>query len=225
MSGHSQTSKNISGKNYTFEIIFALIVLTDLLSIVYKPGLRLIVKPLIIASLLIYYVNMVQEKQKTIILVALLFALIGDILLLFDFPLFFMAGIATFLIMQLCYASYFKRFYQRHKTYQWLSYGFAFIGLLFNIVYWNKFGDLKIPVALYTLAICYMIFYGVNQKIGNALTAGVILFGISDLTIAFNKFVFSHIGFSLLVMVTYALAQYLIVKELILFTSVPVKKQ
>jgi uncharacterized membrane protein YhhN len=94
----------------------------------------------------------------------------------------------------------------------------------FNIFFWGKFDDLKIPVAVYSMAIAYMIYFGVNQKIGVNLAIGVILFGISDFILALDKFVIHHIALSLLVMSTYAVAQYLIVKELISFTSVPIVK-
>lgn len=96
-----------------FDWTYLVLVLIDIFAMYNYPGLRLISKPLIVSSLLIWYIMQTQEMQRPVILTALMFALIGDIFLLFDYPLFFQLGIAAFLIMQLCYINFFKSLLQK----------------------------------------------------------------------------------------------------------------
>ncbi len=197
-----------------FDYIYILIVLVDLYAIYYYPGLRMIVKPLIVSSLLIYYIQETGKMQQPIIMTALMFALIGDIFLLFDFPLFFQLGIAAFLIMQLCYISYFKRYFTAPKGNK-LYYSIVAIlaALIFNFLFFDKLGGYKIHVIVYSIAISIMVFMGINQSLSNSIFIGSLFFLVSDFTLAFHKFVSPDLKFlPFIVMATYAIAQYMIVK-------------
>ncbi len=200
-------------KSKSFDYIYISLVLIDLFAMYQFPGLRLISKPLIVTSLLIWYVMQTQEFQKPKILTALMFALIGDIFLLFDYPLFFQLGIAAFLIMQLCYVSFFRQYYIRPKgNYIYFSLCVLIAAMLFNALFFEKLGDYKFHVIFYSIAISTMVFFGINQQLSKFISIGSILFMVSDLTLAFNKFV-TPIGIlPYFIMATYALAQYFIVK-------------
>ena len=201
-------------KARTFELVYLLIVLADLYAMYQYPGLRLITKPLIVSSLLIWYINGAGERQSPVILTAMIFALVGDIFLLFDGALFFQLGIAGFLLMQLCYISYFKRWYQKPTGIKvFLSAAVVLIALIFNLVFYDKLGEYKIPVMIYSVAIATMVWFGVNQKLSAFVVTGALLFLISDLTLAYQKFVNKVPIFDLVVMVTYVLAQYQIIKR------------
>ena len=59
-------------------------------------GLRLLTKPLIVSSLLLYYIAVAGDHQQPLVMLGLIFALLGDIFLMFDYPMFFQMGLASF---------------------------------------------------------------------------------------------------------------------------------
>jgi uncharacterized membrane protein YhhN len=205
-------------KSWAFEILYALIVIADIIAIYYKPGATMIIKPLIVASLLGWYINGVQEKQKPILLLALLFALLGDIMLLFEGPTFFQAGIGAFLIMQVLYTIFFNSyggFRFQNKTELIKSAAVVVVALVFNVLFFNKLGAYKVPVIVYSIAICAMVIAGLNQKLSTFIVYGAVFFLISDFALAYHKFVDTTLSFfPAIVMTTYALAQYFIVRGL-----------
>ncbi|HRG66409.1 MAG TPA: hypothetical protein PLV12_11405, partial [Saprospiraceae bacterium] len=64
-----------------FDYVFFFLVFLDLWAMHLYPGLRLLTKPLIVSSLLVYYVMKAGDHQQAVILTALIFALLGDIFL------------------------------------------------------------------------------------------------------------------------------------------------
>ncbi len=196
-----------------FDWVYIILVLIDIFAIYKYPGLRLISKPLIVSSLLIWYIMQTQELQRPVFLTGLMFALIGDIFLLFDYDLFFQLGIAAFLIMQICYVLIFRNEYKKPKGKSiYYSLAIFLITIIFNVVFFDKLGAYKMHVMFYSAAICLMVFFGINQQLSNYIFIGSILFLISDFSLAFNKFVSPNFILPYFIMVTYALAQYFIVK-------------
>lgn len=196
-----------------FDWAYLVIVLIDVFAMYKYPGLRLISKPLIVSSLLIWYIMQTQEMQRPVILTALMFALIGDIFLLFDYPLFFQLGIAAFLIMQICYINFFKSYFKKPEgNYLYYTIAIAVVAILFNTLFFTKLGDYKWPVLVYSIAIAVMVGFGLNQQFSKHIVTGSILFLISDFTLAYNKFVSPYAVLPYIVMLTYAAAQYFIVK-------------
>lgn len=204
-------------------ILFALATLADLYFIHFGYPFRMISKPLIMLSLIAYFListtklALVRTFNAKLFLAALIAALFGDIFLLSDRTLFFILGIVSFLIMQVMYAYLFAK----QKNASSIPTGLVLGGLLlyailFNSYTWSRVGDLKIAVGCYTLAIMAMVFFGLlrdRNLNGYMLVAiGVLLFMISDSCLALGKFAggFPHVG--LVVMGTYALAQYCIVR-------------
>lgn len=88
----------------------------------------------------------------------------------------------------------------------------ALVAIIFNLLFFEKLGDYKWPVLVYSIAIAAMVGFGLNQQLSKHIVTGSILFLISDFTLAFNKFVSPNIVLPYLVMLTYAAAQYFIVK-------------
>lgn len=208
----------------TFDYVFFFLVFLDLWAMHVYPGLRLLTKPLIVSSLLVYYIMKAADHQLAVILTALIFALIGDIFLMFDAPLFFQLGLGAFLIMQLCYTHYFSRQISGMNPYKWVISALVLtIAFLFNFWHHADFGDLKWPVLLYTLAICGMVITAIRQKSSAWLMYGALLFMVSDLSLAFDKFVHKIPLSGILIMVTYAMAQWLILRG-ILYTEAKAKQ-
>jgi uncharacterized membrane protein YhhN len=212
-------------KQYGFAA-FLLIAAIHLLAIVFVwEDIRFITKPLLMPLLaLAVYANSPAGKQRSIILIAILFSFLGDTFLLFDYknPLYFIFGLVSFLVTHILYIVYFIGIQPEQpsllKKYPWLiliiiGYGFSLVYFLFP-----KLGDLKIPVIVYAAIICSMllcsihIYKKVNPKAGFLFVGGAILFVLSDSMLAINKFSAAFPWSALLIMLTYCAAQYFIAK-------------
>ena len=199
-----------------FEIGYLVIVIIDIFAMYNYPGLRLISKPLILATLIIWYVSSVKYKQRPLVLTALIFSLFGDVLLLYGGEIFFISGVGAFLIAQICYALYFKRFGVFKLSADKIKAALiVVVALIFYGILYNKLGNMKIPVLLYTIALTVMIVYASVQKLSPYIAIGGLLFMLSDMSLGIQKFVLQSNNLDLLVMVTYCAAQYLIVKGII----------
>lgn len=199
-----------------FEISYIAVVALDLFAMYYYPGLRLISKPLIVASLIIWYVTTVKYRQRPLILCALIFSLFGDILLLFGGAVFFMYGVGSFLLAQLSYALYFRRFGNFKDTMHKLKAAFVvLVAAVFYLILYSHLDTMKVPVLFYTVALSAMIVFAVVQRLSVLIAIGSIFFMISDMSLALQKFVLIDMKLDLFIMITYCLAQYLIVKGII----------
>ncbi len=184
-------------------------------------------KPLILASLIAYFYQISKPAAHTLlakaVLSALIFSWIGDILLLWEE--YFLFGLGSFLIAQICYIVAFKVAQKDPETL--LNQNFIksfFVNLpiyfvaafLFYLINPNL-GGFKIPVIAYTIAITSMITTA-RERYGKSNLAsfwqvfiGASLFFISDSIIAINRFYISFPEAGILIMGTYAIGQLLIV--------------
>lgn len=184
---------------------------------------RVISKPLLLLSLLVYFIIHAKSNRNTIfhlMLGALFCSLLGDVFLLFEerSSLFFTLGLASFLIAHVLFTlTFIKKWNKKIASNFWWITLLLFIygGLLFFILK-DSLGALQIPVILYILGILAMVITAyhrrgnVPQSSFNLVFAGALFFVLSDTVLAINKFLtdvpLSHI----IVMGTYATAQYLI---------------
>lgn len=152
---------------------------------------------------------------------ALLFSATGDVLLALSFDDQFAFGLGAFLIAHLFYISLFGAIRQPNLFNAWPSNqhttnGLRIILLVFVVAMMGfvlpKAGTLAIPVVVYMLVIFVMAWKAINLKPSSVvLIIGALTFVVSDSAIAINKFVV-HIPYeSWVIMVTYYLAQYLLV--------------
>ncbi len=199
-----------------FLIVFLLIIGCDLTFIWCDLPYRWISKPLVMLSLMAYYVYHRKShwnKIDVLFVVALCCAWLGDVLLLWDD--LFLFGLGAFLLMQILYIVLFIK----HKdTLQQQHYIYA-LGLITWIVIasfilWPHLGEMKIPVVIYTGAIGLMAWWAA-ARIKNThgywmIVIGTLFFMISDTTLAIHLFSDIDLG-KLTVMSTYAAAQYFIV--------------
>ena len=212
------------GTQKKLTIIFWLLALLDIISIIIdlKPA-HCVFKILLIPALIIL-LNSAEGAGKKILLAGLIFSWLGDGLLLFESsdPLFFVAGLASFLTTHIFYIIYFLRI--RSSTASLLKkqpllilpvigYAVALVWLLFP-----HLGALKIPVMAYAgvisaMLICSLYAYGkINNASGNAYLLGAAAFVLSDSLLAINKF-YQPIPYAgVFIMLTYCAAQYLIVR-------------
>ncbi len=222
--------------------MFYLIALLNLLGefLDYTP-LIVFTKPLLMPLLAWWVYQSVPKpcsKLSQIFLLALSFAWLGDVLLLLNkeigngTPLYFMAGLGSFLITHLLYALVFIRYNNRPiedkkekgfvQIFPWIA-----LPLLGYTLYSAWFLSAGIPAALQPPVItycCVITFMGIcalnlwNKlpvSLAQTLCLGAALFILSDSIIGFVKFrsdvvQLPHAG--VWVMATYILGQWLIVK-------------
>lgn len=188
-------------------------------------GLQMVFKPMIVMVLVGYFDSRVQISGSTLakwVIAALFFSVIGDSLLLFQErkSIFFLLGLSSFLMAHICYIGFFGKIWKKETLrIRWLIplaavvYYAALIYVLFPHLL-----DMKVPVMVYGIVISTMLVLAAhmqfisNQQAGNWLMAGAILFVISDSVLALNKFYKPFNGADIVIMITYGLAQLLIVK-------------
>lgn len=184
-------------------------------------------KPLILASLIAYFYQISKPASQTLlaktILSALIFSWIGDILLLWDE--FFIYGLGSFLIAQVCYIIAFKvaqkspeSLYNHNfvKTF-FINLPIYFIAAYIYYLINPNLGGYKMPVIVYTIVIVSMVTTA-RERFGKSnLTSfwqvflGASLFFASDGLIALNRFYQTFPEAGVLIMGTYATGQLLIV--------------
>lgn len=215
-----------------FTAIYTVIVLLELISrnFIELETLHYFAKPLIVLSLLIFFFSQSQHINKTIktlMVLALMFSIIGDVALLFDGikPIYFIVGLAAFLLAHVMYVLVFLKQRDTKKN----PLGFILLMLLYAALLFyllkDGLGDLLIPVIVYMIVILCMSTTAFlrlkhnNKPSYNWVFIGGILFMISDSILAIDKFYQSFNLSSIGIMLTYALAQYCIVIGILKWNS------
>jgi len=171
--------------------------------------LRLCTKP--IPLLILIYAVCRYHSTERAFLGALIFSVLGDIILELPDQLPFAAGLGSFLIAHLLYI---RCFLKIRPQWIWLPLIpiILYCGTLFFFMQPNL-GPLLIPVAIYVLVISTMLWsasvYSYSHKFYLPLW-GAIMFTISDSLIAINKFISEFQGARYSIIITYWIAQYLI---------------
>jgi uncharacterized membrane protein YhhN len=193
--------------------IYALVVMLELLFIYFdEPQLRWFTKPLLMPLLMLGFYVASANRNGTLfylILFALLLSWAGDVLLQMNGM--FIPGLISFLLAHVCYIIYFSKTGKHTK------------GLI------QLKPLIALPVLLYILLLLYLLFpyldtlkiplntkYKSKNIVSLFFITGALLFVISDSLLAINLFAYKHLMLSLLVMITYSSAQYLIVSGAIL---------
>lgn len=158
--------------------------------------------------------------------VGLVFAWFGDIALLGTGDVRFITGILMFLVMQVFYILAFRRVPGPGLVRAWplVVIPYAFVWLLLAIAMWHESGAKAIPGLIYGLVLAAMaisaldLVLRVPRRLGWRVAIGAALFLLSDGLIALSAFagVASSPGLSTAVMVTYAVAQAMIVTGFVL---------
>ena len=203
--------------------LFFFFVAVHLIAIYFQVDeLAYCTKPLLLCTLTLWFLCSTQKNklQKTV-LAALLFSLTGDVLLIFQSTSasFFIYGLVSFLMAHIFYIIAFNIIRNQNdigiKAALLLpitAYYFLLIYLLFT-----HLGGLKVPVMVYGIVISAMLFVALHllykrKKVNQYIVIGAILFVASDSLLAINKFYQAFELAGVLIMLTYSLAQYCIIK-------------
>ena len=168
--------------------------------------LQHLAKWVLMPALLLWVLVALGSAAPRWLVAGLVFATVGDIAILYVFEL----GILGFLVMQICYiAGFLGLGAVRGLRRRWpaaLVYAGIWLGV--NLGLGPEFGDLRIPVLVYSLAICIMaaLAAGVSTRVA----IGAALFLVSDFSLAVGEAGIDFAGRSAIVMPTYLAAQYLI---------------
>lgn len=204
----------------SFDLVYLFIFIANIVVLYHWTSYKMVAKPMIVISLMGYYI-MQSPKQDVMMLLALVFALFGDIFLMIENDSFFMLGLGSFLIMQVLYTFLFAKNFENNKTTLLLSSVLLLLiaSGIFLILY-PGLGALKVPVCIYMLAISGMVWTASNRDkdvLGYHLVLfGAIFFMVSDALLALAKFNMAWPGSDAMVMGTYMIAQYAIVKGIVL---------
>jgi uncharacterized membrane protein YhhN len=212
-------------KQKSWIFLLALALIGDLIAVQTDfKVLEYVCKPLIIPAIIGYFHasgNHLLNGINKWVAIALLFSLSGDVFLLFQDMngIFFLSGLAAFLVAHIFYIIYFHhiRIREHIKGNPWL--------LVIVVIYYAVLisflspylGDMKIPVRIYGIVISFMFMLAMhmlfisNKKAGRWMMTGALFFVISDSVLAFNKFFHSFELANILIMLTYAAAQFNIV--------------
>lgn len=152
-------------------------------------------------------------------ILALCFSLAGDILIMFDDISinYFLAGLISFLLAHIMYIYLFLN--KRNNKIKPIVYTslLVFYAIGFLYILKDRLDSMLIPVTIYMLAILSMAISASLRKnnVSNIsyslVLIGTLLFMVSDSFIAINKFYTPVFSEHLIIMSTYALAQYCIV--------------
>ena len=210
-----------------FLFLFLIVSATELLAVAFHwPILNAAAKPCIMLSLIGFYVLGTSSRSSAFIL-ALFFCWAGDVLLLFqaEAELFFIVGLVAFLVGHTLYIVAYRQLQwpgRKHELMPTQKMRFSFPIILAGtgliVVLFPTLGGLKIPVLVYALVLMLMVMtalfrYGRTPIVSFwMIFAGAALFMISDSLLAINKFYAPIPDGGFFVMLTYCVAQYLIVK-------------
>ena len=202
--------------------MFLAIAIADLICVSHYQAGRVVTKPLIMIALISYYV-LSTRSMDWLFVVGLFFAFMGDVFLLSDS--YFLFGLGSFLIMQIVYAICF--FKQRGSfTISKIAGVFLVVcatGLTLFKLLPSLESSMTLPVIIYSSAIGLMAIAAILRSHKNnsylLVLLGVVSFLISDAILGWNKFAGSLPYAGLLIMGTYILAQYLIVKGYLQYES------
>lgn len=190
-------------------------------------------KPLLMPFLAIWLFRETRGKRRFLhhsVLAGLLFATLGDILLLFsggEFgALFFLLGLGAFLCTHLCYQGGFLSAVSWNKglLYRQPLFILPFALFLGSFLTWLWPGiptGMRWPVAAYGLAITCMalsvlnLYRRVPGPVFTMLLCGALLFMLSDCLIAVHKFGQALAGSRILIMLTYIVGQWLLVRGVV----------
>jgi uncharacterized membrane protein YhhN len=210
-------------------IVFCVLALLHLLGVfLVNETLMFSTKPLLMPSLAVWLIFGTSGGDKysylrRMVLGALLFSTLGDMLLMFSGGIFFLLGLGAFLLAHVCYVAAFlsissvQNGFLRQNLW-WVIPFLVFPILLLSFLWEGIPIAMRLPVSVYAGVISLMALSVVNLK-GNLATAtfwtllaGAVWFLISDSLIAIGKFGQAFEGVRLAVMGTYILGQYLLVR-------------
>lgn len=149
-------------------------------------------------------------RQRQVLLAALAFSMLGDVLLAWDGQHLFVYGLGAFLAGHLCYLLAMRPF-AGHKIALLPAYA-VFAGSVCTLM-WPGLGAMVIPVLLYICVILTMSYGTWCSTRSNCwLIGGGLMFILSDSLIGLNRFWQPIPAAGFAIMLTYYAAQYALVR-------------
>ncbi len=224
-------------KNSTSKIILIAYFIIGIVEVVSIAGdftfLHHFAKPLLMPILAGFYLLSIKNSGTAIswfVLISLFFSWLGDVFLMYQshHQLYFMLGLGAFLIAHILYIVCYIRMTNdvevaKEKRPRLARYDFFLILIWLTLisVLFPVLGEMKIPVTLYSMTITGMALTALHryQKTTTQsfwmVMGGVLIFMLSDSMIAINKFLEPITYAGAWIMITYIIAQYLIINGLI----------
>lgn len=187
----------------------------------YNKG-RLYTKPFLMPLLLIYYILSVAEVNKLLV-IALLFGFMGDVFLMWPKGKNnFILGLGAFLIGNVCYILLFLHGISFARDVPVWFYLIIIVYAIFAravlVKLKNHLGHMKVPTYIYMVVILLMSFVSLTRIWVTGMSIsfflpfiGSLLFICSDSMLAFYTFIGEFKNGNMYIMLTYILAQVLIV--------------
>ena len=203
-------------KNTGLLITFLIVSAIHLIGIIIKQPLLADVTKVLLMPLLLGHVIALPNRKFigfNLLVIAILFCWAGDVLLMFteNNELFFLLGLAAFLIGHIFYMLTFNKMADKNSIGKPLQPLFYLIPLLFAlsllIVLFPNLGEMKVPVIAYATVISLMCVAAMRrwQRTDTpsfiTVLTGAVLFIFSDALIAINKFHTPFNSASLLIMI------------------------
>ncbi|MFD0860840.1 lysoplasmalogenase [Sungkyunkwania multivorans] len=212
-------------KSILFNSLFFLILTLDIVFSNFDHLLpyRVITKPAVIGSLLVYfYLNSAHliKEERRFLLLALVFLLLGDILFLkFDDTFFFFLGMASFMLGNIMYSLAFH-FYVSHRFIRTILFSIVLLAYAYGLL--NLIIDgleaLFVPVLIFMVVVFTMLqsaFSRLEAEVPRTayflVFTGGLLFMFSESIIAYSKFYKPFPFEDIFIMLTYGLGQYFII--------------
>lgn len=177
-------------------------------------ALRLATKPIPVLCLMVWLAPFPDADHRRIAM-GLGLSAVGDLLLEFE-PAFFIPGLVAFLGAQITYTVAFVA--RTRRPCLGRAAGAALFGAAAFLWLAPSLGALRMPVLAYVCAICLMLWRAWAQPGDPALSPrlaafaalGATSFVLSDLLVAYNRFVAPVLALQALLMLLYWAAQWLI---------------
>ena len=202
-------------KSKILQIILVIIFAIDLFFIFNnQTEMRFFTKPLLLPILISVYISRVKSEKNqldTFFLIGLILSFFGDLFLLFKWG--FLPGLGSFLLAHVFYIISFRKKIQKPIWKFWpVVLGLFATILLISLFPYLK--EMKIPVIIYAVVISAMMYAALKTQNRN-LIIGALLFLISDTLLSINLFVQPLMILNLLVMITYVMAQWFLVRGML----------
>jgi len=210
-----------------FLYLFAIVSIGELLALSRGwPEVHVVCKSTIMLALIGYYMGEAM-KRNTHIIRAMFFCWTGDVMLLkqADAEIYFILGLFAFLVGHVLYILAYRQLQWSDVTNALLptqkfraAFPVVLAGTGLLVVLIPRLGGLTIPVIIYSLVLIVMVISAVFRSGRTTpasywlLTGGALSFMISDSILAINKFHTPLEFASPVIMLTYIIAQYLIVE-------------
>lgn len=204
--------------------VFLLILFLHLVCIYLGMSTPRLITKLLLLPLLILYLAAEPGKTSVVVYIGLFCSFMGDLLLTRSGEIFFLLGMLAFIGTHVCNILFFYRLQTGHpgKPVS-LVLALVVLAVISGGVYFllaDQLGSFRIPILVYMAIISLMavmatqtlVHPGLIQTSIRCFIPGAALFVLSDGLLALNKFLLHTGTIDIAVMLTYGMAQYLLVK-------------